>query len=164
MRFGSEIYTVCSPTGLTHVIKSQECHFCRKRGTCGTREDFNRANTCHKIPGMPFLAEKKAPAAAGKTSPSLIHVINSQEVILGWKNGACGSREDLTKPNTRYKISGTSFLPKKKALAAAGEISTELIHVIKSQKHSFCRKKWACGSREDLTKRNACHKISGTSF
>ena len=57
---------------------------------------------------MSFFAEK-APAAAGQTSPSLIYC-----------------REDLTKLDILYKISGKSFLPKKKAPEATGKTSTEL--------------------------------------
>ena len=74
------------------------------------------------------------------------------------------AREDLNRCNICHKIFGTSFLPKKKAPASAGKTSTELIHVIKSQERPFCRKKGACGSREDLNRANICHKIFGTSF
>ena len=110
------------------------------------------------------FAEKKAPAAAGKTSPSLIHFIKSKERHFCLPECACGSREDFTKPDTCHKISGTSFLPKKclrqprrpqqdinksqkhifgqkKAPAAAGNTSPCLIHVTKSRERHFCRKK-----------------------
>ena len=58
-------------------------------------------------------AKRQAPAAAGKTSTELIHVIKSQERIF------C----------------------QKKAPAAGWKTSTELIHVIKSQERNFCQTK-----------------------
>ena len=64
------------------------------------------------------------------------------------------------RPHQAFNMSENSrngvFL-RKKAPAAAGKTSTGLIHVIKSQERHFCRKKGACGSREDLTKPNTCH-------
>ena len=85
-------------TELMHVIKSQERQFClQKISACGSREDPNRANTCHKILRTSFLRKKNP----------------------------CGSREDLNRANTCYKIPGTSVLPEKKS---------------------------ACGSREDLNR------------
>ena len=59
MRCGSEIYAVCTTPSLTHVIKSQERHFCRKKGACGSLEDLSKANTCHKISGTSFLPKKR---------------------------------------------------------------------------------------------------------
>ena len=44
--------------------------FLLTKNACSSREDFNRANTCHKISGTSFLPNRKAPAAAWKTSPS----------------------------------------------------------------------------------------------
>ena len=88
-------------------------HEMRVGNLCGSPP--TKSHTCHKIPGMSFLLnKKKPPAAAGKTSTGLIHVI---------------------------KILGTSFLPRRKAPAAARKTSTGLIHVIKFQERHFCRKK-----------------------
>ena len=39
------------------------------------KKNFNRANSCHKNLRNVIFAEKKAPAAAGKTSTGLIHFI-----------------------------------------------------------------------------------------
>ena len=80
--------------------------------------------------------DKKASAAAGKTSPGLIHVTKSQGRYLELKKGACSSRKDLTKANTCRK-----------------QIRTQIL-----------LKKSACGSREDFTKLVIWYKISGTSF
>ena len=110
------------------------------------------------------MPEKKAPAAAGKTSPSFIHVTKSRERNFFLKKGTCGSWEDLTKPNTCHKISGTAFAATEKLPAAAGKTSTGLIHVIKFQERHFCQKKGACSSQEDPSKPEACHKILGIQF
>ena len=45
-----------------------------KKSACGSREDLNRADTCHKIPEPSFFRNKKAPAAAGKTSTKHIYI------------------------------------------------------------------------------------------
>ena len=68
------------------------------KSACGSREDLNRADTCHKFLEPAFFREKKAPAAAWKTTTELIHVINSwNRHFSGKKKNACGSLEDLNK-------------------------------------------------------------------
>ena len=63
---------------------------------------------------------QKAPAAAWKRSPSLIYVKQSQKRFWGRKKSACGSREDLTKPDICQQISETPFWPKKQRLQQPG--------------------------------------------
>ena len=46
-------------TGLTHVIESQECHFCWTKGACSSQEDLNRADTCYKISQTSSSQKKK---------------------------------------------------------------------------------------------------------
>ena len=60
-------------SGLIYVIKSLERDFCKK-SACGNREDLTRLDIYHKIAGTSFFPKRKAPAAAGKTPPSLTHV------------------------------------------------------------------------------------------
>ena len=62
-------------TKLIHVTKSQERQFCQNRNACRSREDLNKANTCNTNLRNVILAEKKEPAAAGKTSTGPIPVI-----------------------------------------------------------------------------------------
>ena len=80
---------------LKHVIKLQERHCCRKKGTSGCREDFTKPWTCH--PRNVIAAEKKAAVAAGKTSPSLRHVIKSQECEF------CREKVCLRQPGRPYQ-------------------------------------------------------------
>ena len=56
-----------------------------------------------------FLAEKKAPAAALKTTTELIHVIKSWKRHFSEKKSACGSLEDHNRAKTCHKILETSF-------------------------------------------------------
>ena len=135
------------------IKKYQTRLFGRRKTACGSREDLNRANTSHTIQGTSFLLKKKvpaataktstqlilspksqehyfcskkAPAAAGKTSTQLILSPKSQERYFCSKKNPCGSREDLNRANTCYKLPRTSVLPEKKKPAAAGKTSTEL--------------------------------------
>ena len=61
------------------------------------------------------LWQKKGPAAAGKTSPSLPHVIISKESHFPVNKSACGNQEDLTRlPFTNgfgYFYDWVIFLP-----------------------------------------------------
>ena len=132
---------------------------------CGSLEDFTKPNTCTKSRECHFV-EKKAPAAAGKTSPSLIHVMKFQERHFCRKKGACGSREDFTKPNAYYKTPGALFSPERKAPAAAGKNSPSLMHIIKCGDIILAnqQKRSACGSQGDFTKLNKCYKSAGMLF
>ena len=64
-----------SNTCHTIIAKS----FWEKKCSCGSRDDFFNPNTCHRIPGTPFLPKKKRLRQPGKTSTGLIHVIELQE-------------------------------------------------------------------------------------
>ena len=87
---------------------------------------------------------------------------NPGKVIFAENKTACGSWEDLNQAHTCHKCPGTSFSSNKKD-PADGKTSTKLIHVTKSQELHLCRRKKASGSRDDLSKANTDHKISGTS-
>ena len=53
-----------------------------------------------------IVAEKNAPAATGKASLTLVHVIKFQERHFCRKKSACGRQEDLTKLITCQKTPG----------------------------------------------------------
>ena len=107
-----------------HVIKSQERQFVKKEKRLWHREGVTKPNACQNRNAL--FAERNVPAAAGKTSPSLIHVRECQE------RPCCRKKRlrqlgRLAKPKACHKILGTSFLPNKKCLRRM--TSTSLLHI-----------------------------------
>ena len=111
--------------------------FFNKNISFGIQEDRIKLNTCHETRVMSFLAEKrKTLATAGQTSPSLIHVTESQEHQFCRKEGACGCQEDLTKLHSCQHKSMNVVLAEKRAPAAARKTSPSLVQITKSQEHN----------------------------
>ena len=78
------------------LIQYSNVVFGRKNALAAVGKTFD-PSTCHRIPGAYFFPEQKTPAAAGKTSTGLIHVVQSQELHFCRNKSACGSRADLTR-------------------------------------------------------------------
>ena len=64
---------------------SQHMQFLPKKRRLRQPGRLQQGNTYNRIKGTSFFQEKKAPAAAGKTSTELIHVIKSKERQIGRK-------------------------------------------------------------------------------
>ena len=77
-------------------------------------------------PRNAIFAEKKPPAAGGKASTGLIHVIKCKERHFGLENRLLRQPGRPHRADTCHKIPGTSFL-QKKAPAAAGKTSPDKV-------------------------------------
>ena len=73
-----------------------------RKSACGSREDLNKTNAYQENVGNFIWGIKKAPAAAGKSSPKLIQSHKYEELHFGHKKGSCGTREDLTKTHKTH--------------------------------------------------------------
>ena len=74
------------------VVLPAECViFGENKSACGNLEELTKPDICQTISETLLGPKKKAPAAAGKTFPSLIYVKKSQTRPFGKKKSACGS-------------------------------------------------------------------------
>ena len=93
----------------TVVLSSEYVFFVgREKSACGSWEDLPKPDTCQRMSKNikhAFLDERQSPAAAGKTSPNILHV---------------------TSQNPK-----DAFFDPQKPPAAAGQTSPSLIYVIK---------------------------------
>ena len=62
---------------LLHAREPQKPIFVTKKRACGSLEDFTKLITYEQNEETHVSAQRKGPATARKTSPSLLHVENS---------------------------------------------------------------------------------------
>ena len=117
--------------GIAQVIKSQSRHFCRKKRRLRQPGRLQQESHMSQNPRNAIFAEKKPPAAGGKASTGIIHVIKCKERHFGLENRLLRQPGRPHRADTCHKIPGTSFLQKKSA----------------------------CCSREDLTRQSRCKCI-----
>ena len=71
LKFGTGMAAEETSPSLLHAREPQKRMFLPSQSACGNLEDLTKLITCQKTRDMYVYAEKKTPAAAGKTSPSL---------------------------------------------------------------------------------------------
>lgn len=116
-------------------------------------------NTC-RLRTLCF-ASKMVPPAAGKTSPSPIHVTKIKKHLL-LPNRRLGRPVRPHQARYMSQKSRKAIVARNTSPVAAGNTSPSPIHVAEIQERICLPEKCACGSREDLTrldyiKSKGCH-------
>ena len=126
---------------------------------------LTKPNTCHKFQVTSFLPKKqKVPAATGKTSPRLIHVIKFQERHSGRKKAPAAAGK--TSPSLLHvKIDQTDletlFDKQKSRLRQPGR-PHQACYLSKNLRNVFSTDKKMPAA--DLTKLTTCQKVLETHF